>query len=154
MINAQMKSIQNKKAFFDYEILDTIVAGIVLQGWEVKSIRAGNANLKSAWIKAKNGELFLVNSHISHYPFCNKEQDPNAERKLLLKKREIERLEKKCKENKSTLIPTKIFPQGKYIKCEIALGKGRKKYEKKQVLKDRSRKKEAQQTLKNFNARV
>lgn len=148
-----MKSIQNKKTFFDYEILDTLVAGIVLQGWEVKSIRAGNANLKSAWIKVKDDEVFLENFQISPYAFSNQEQERSGERKLLLKKREIERLQKKSNENRLTLIPTKIFSQGKHIKCEMVLGKGRKKYEKKQVLKERTQKRETQQTLKNFNAR-
>lgn len=147
-----MEAIKNKRAFFDYEILDTLTTGMVLQGWEVKSLRAGHGHLKGAWVKLRNNELYLVNAHISPWRFGKVEyQSPEREIKLLAHKREIEKLQRQVDEKKLTLIPTKIFADRKHLKCEIGIGKGRKRYEKKQVLKERSQKREAEQILKKFN---
>lgn len=147
-----MQLIHNKSAFFHYEILETLTAGMVLQGWQVKSLRAKNAHLKSAWIKIINEEVFLVQMHISPWKFeTQTPQTSNSDIKLLLKKKEIRRLKRQIDEKKLTLVPLKIGSHKKHIKCDIGLAKGRKRYEKKQVLKERSQKREAQQVLKNFN---
>ena len=102
-------AIENRKARFDYEILDTYIAGISLLGWEVKSIRAGSANLKSAWIVVKSGEAFLDNFSISPWKFSREIQEEKRSRKLLLHKKELKKLETKANEQGNTIIPLKIF---------------------------------------------
>jgi len=145
-------AIENRKARFDYEILDTFVAGISLQGWEVKSIRAGSANLKSAWVIIKNGEAFLDNFSISPWKFSNEIQPEKRSRKLLLHKKELKKLEIKSNEQGNTIIPLKIFDSKGNLKCELAVAHGRKKYKKRQVLKNRAMERTVRQTLKNFNS--
>ncbi|MCF7906267.1 SsrA-binding protein SmpB [Candidatus Gracilibacteria bacterium] len=145
--------LENKRILFDYEILDTFEAGIKLEGWEVKSLRAKHGNLKSAWVRIHDGEAFLENFQVSPYRFSAEVQDRDRPKKLLLAKREIEKIEAKLQEKGRTVAPIKIYTKGHHLKCEIVIGKGRKKYEKRQVLKDRSVRKEARQALKNFNAR-
>ena len=147
-----MMAIENRKARFDYEILDEFVAGISLDGWEVKSIRAGSANLKSAWVIIRDGEAFLENFSISPWKFSNEIQPEKRSRKLLLNKKEIKKIEVKSSEHGTTIIPLKIFDIKGNLKCELAIAKGRKKYEKRQVLKNRSMEKVVRQTLKNFNS--
>ena len=144
--------IENRKARFDYEILDTFVAGISLDGWEVKSIRAGTANLKSAWVIVRNGEAFLDNFSVSPWKFSNEIQPEKRSRKLLLHKKEIKKLDAKANEQGNTIIPLKIFDLKGHIKCELAVARGKKKYEKRQVLKNRSMERVVRQTLKNFNS--
>ena len=143
--------LENKKALFDYEVVDTFIAGMVLEGWEVKSIRDRSANLKSAWVNVRNGEAFLGNFKVAPWRYASGEQQKDRERKLLLHKKEIEKIEQKLNERGMAVIPIKIFNKGGKLKCEIAVAKGRKKYEKRQVLKDRSMKKEARKVLKNFS---
>ncbi len=145
-------AIENRKARFDYEILDTYVAGISLEGWEVKSIRAGSANLKSAWVSIKNGEAFLDNFSISPWKFSREIQPEKRSRKLLLHKKELKKLEIKSNERGNTIIPLKIFDYKGRLKCELAVARGKKKYEKRQVLKNRAMEKTVRQTLKNFNS--
>jgi len=145
-------AIENRKARFDYEILDTYVAGIALQGWEVKSIRAGSANLKSAWVVVKNGEAFLDNFSVSPWKFSREIQPEKRSRKLLLHKKELKKLETKANERGNTIIPLKIFDHQGHLKCELAVARGKKKYEKRQVLKNRSMERAVRQTLKNFNS--
>jgi SsrA-binding protein len=145
--------VENRRVRFEYEILETFEAGLVLQGWEAKSLRAKNVNLRVAWLRVFNEEIFLKNCKISAYANSNEIQESERERKLLLKKSEIMRLEAKQKENRATIVPTKIYTSGKNIKCEIALVRGRKKYEKRQVLKNRDADREAKKTMKDFNAR-
>ncbi len=141
----------NRKARFDYEILQTLEAGIVLEGWEVKSLRAGNANLKSSWISIQNGEAYLKNCKVAVWRYgTDSQQDPLRERKLLLHKNEILKLEQQVLEKKVTIVPLKLYLSMGKIKCEIALGKGRQKYEKKQVLKERSVDREIQKVIKNM----
>lgn len=151
MIRIEMELARNKAAFFHYEIVDTLTVGMVLPGWAVKSLRAKNAHLKSAWVRIREGELFLQNAHISPWKYSNEEVQTIGEIKLLAHKKEIQRLQRKIDEKRLTLVPLKIYTKGRHIKCEIGLGKGRKQYEKKQVLKNRSQKREAQQALKRFN---
>jgi len=146
-----MNLIDNRKARYDYEFLETFEAGLVLEGWEVKSIRARNANLKAAWVRVKDGEAFLENFKVALYPFSQSIQEPERKKKLLLTKKELLRLENKSKENRCTIVPIQIFIKDKYIKCKIAVARGRKKYEKRQVLKDRANAKEAKKIINDFN---
>lgn len=141
--------LENKRLQFDYEIIDTFEAGMYLEGWEVKSLRAKHGNLKSAWVKIINGEVFLENFQIPPWPYASGVQDRDRPKKLLLKKNEIEKIQTKLNEKGRTVAPTKIFTSKRHIKCEIIIGKGRKKYEKRQVLKERSMDKEARKALKN-----
>jgi SsrA-binding protein len=143
-------AIENRKARFDYEIIDTFVAGISLEGWEVKSIRAGSANLKSAWVVVRNGEAFLDNFSISPWKFSREIQPEKRSRKLLLHKKELKKLEIKSNEQGNTIIPLKIFDYKGHLKCELAVARGKKKYEKRQVLKNRAIERTVRQTLKNF----
>lgn len=142
--------LANKKALFDYEVINTFQAGMVLEGCEVKSIRERSANLKSAWVIIRDGEAFLGNFKIAPWKYSTKEQQKERERKLLLNKKEIEKIEKKLNEHGVTVIPLKIFDIRGKLKCEIAIAKGRKKYEKRQVMKDRSMEKVARKIMKNF----
>ncbi|HEY4717191.1 MAG TPA: SsrA-binding protein SmpB [bacterium] len=129
----------NRKARFDYEIIETHEAGMVLLGSEVKSLRNGNANLRDSYAIVKGEEVFLINAHIAKYPPANIfNHDPTRTRKLLLKKLEIRRLTGKIKEKGLTLIPLKIyFNKDGVAKTEIGLAKGRRKYEKKEEIKKR-----------------
>ncbi len=142
----------NRKAYHDYFIEEPVEAGIVLTGTEVKSLRAGKANLKDSYARIKNGEVYLINTHISQYTQADSFQDidPERTRKLLLRKKEILRLIGKTKEKGYTIIPTKIYFKGGKAKVEIALAKGKTSYDKRDTLK----KKEVQRELsKEFKAR-
>ncbi|RJO60266.1 SsrA-binding protein SmpB [candidate division WS5 bacterium] len=126
----------NKKARFDYEILETFEAGIVLTGPEVKSVKAGQVSIKEAFATVKGEEVFLTNAHISPYKQAsNVEQDPTRSRKLLLKKSEISSLIGKSKTQGLTLIPTKIYLKRGFVKVEIGLGKGKKLHDKRDQIK-------------------
>jgi len=130
--------LENKKVRHDFEILESFVAGLVLRGWEVKSVRARTANLRAAWVSIdKNDEVFLKNFKISFYPFSNEVMDPERPKKLLLRRREIEKIKKMLNESGRTIVPTRIFVVGQNLKCEIAVVRGRKKHEKRQILRDR-----------------
>lgn len=144
---------KNKKAFFNYEILEKCEAGISLLGSEVKSIREGRISLKESYAEIKRGEIFLINCHINPYEAANRfNHDPLRERKLLLHRREIKRLTGKVKEKGLTLIPTKVFisNQGK-VKVEISLGKGKKAYQKREIIRERDRDREMRAELKNWH---
>jgi SsrA-binding protein len=143
---------KNKKAFFNYEILETYEAGISLVGSEVKSIREGRISLKESYAEIKEGEVFLVSCHISPYEASNRfNHDPLRERKLLLHRREIKRLTGKIKERGLTLVPTKvqINDKGK-VKVELALAKGKRAYQKREVIRERDRDREMQAELKRW----
>ena len=133
----------NKKAYFDYDIKDTVEAGIVLKGYEVKAIKKSHMSLNGTYAAFHGSELFLINSTISEYQIKNqpKNYDKNASHKLLLKKSELENLIRQIKEKKMILIPTKIYLKGNKIKVEIGIGKSRKKYDKREVLKEKESKK-------------
>ncbi|MDO8507293.1 MAG: SsrA-binding protein SmpB [bacterium] len=134
---ANMKVIAtNKKARFDYEILETFEAGIVLTGPEVKSAKAGQVSIKEAFATVKGEEVFLTNAHISPYKnAANIEQEPTRSRKLLLKKSEISSLIGKAKTQGLTLIPTKIYLKRGFVKVEVGLGKGKKLHDKRDQIK-------------------
>jgi len=140
---------RNKKAGYNYHLSDFMEAGIVLLGAEVKSLREGRASLVDGYARVKGGEVFLYNTHITPYPFAHHiELNPMRTRKLLLNKREIKRLIGKTVEKGYSLIPTKIYFKGGRAKVEIALAKGKKKYDKRRVLKEKELKREMDQVRK------
>lgn len=143
---------KNKKAFFNYELLETFEAGISLLGSEVKSIREGRISLKESYAEVKDGEVFLLNCHISPYEAANRfNHEPRRERKLLLHRREIKRLTGKIKEKGLTLVPTKVLINAKgKVKVEISLAKGKRTYQKKEVIKERDREREMRAELKRW----
>ena len=128
----------NRKASFNYFFIDLIEAGIVLKGSEVKSLRDGKANISESFALDKNGEIYLINSHIPLYKQSSyNNHDPRGDRKLLLKKREINKLIGRINQEGLTLVPTKLyFSKGK-AKVQIAVAKGKKLYDKRQVKKKR-----------------
>ncbi len=141
----------NKKAFFDYEIKDTIEAGIVLKGYEVKSVKNSHMSLAGSYATFHGDELFLINTTISEYQAKNqpRDYDKNASHKLLLKKRELENLIRQVKEKKMVLIPLKVYLKNNIIKVEIGIGRPKKKYDKRESLKDKAEKKAIKIALKN-----
>ena len=134
-----IKSIVNRKAKFEYTFVETLVAGIVLVGPEVKSLRAGNANLNDAYCFFRHGELFIRNFFIAEYKMAHHfVPETRQERKLLLTKRELKRLERKAKEKGFTIIPYKVFfSERGLVKVEIALARGKKVYDKRQSIKEK-----------------
>jgi len=133
----------NRKARHDYFIEDQYEAGLVLLGSEVKSIRAGKANLKDSYGKIRNGELFLYQMHISEYSHAaNSNHDPLRPRKLLFHKREIKRLIGKLTEKGLSLIPTELYFKNGKVKVTIAIARGKKKYDKREAIRKRDEKKE------------
>jgi len=129
---------QNKKARYDYFIDEVLEAGLVLLGPEVKSLREGRASLVDSYARVKKGEVFLYNMHITPYPYAHHVRlDPVRTKKLLLNKREIRRLIGKTEEKGYTLIPTKVYFTKGRAKIEIALAKGKRKYDKRQALKEK-----------------
>ena len=140
---------QNRKARHDYFIDEIYEAGIVLIGPEVKSLREGTASLKDTYARVKNGELFLHNMHITPYPFAHHlNLDPTRTRKLLMQKREIKRLIGKTEEKGYSLIPLSVYLLRGIIKVELALAKGKRKYDKRYALKEKEMKKELDQLKK------
>ena len=126
-------AVLNRQAHHNYFIHDTYEAGIALTGTEVKSIRAGRANLRDAFAKIENGEAFLWNAHISPYEQGNRfNHDPLRTRKLLLHRREIMKIDMALKTKGYTLIPLKMYFKGGYVKCEIGIASGKKLYDKRQ----------------------
>lgn len=139
----------NKKARFSYVIEDTFEAGLVLTGAEIKSIRQGRISLVESYIAPAKGELFLIGAHIKPYQFDTDESyDPRRHRKLLMHKREIERLSGRVERKGYTLIPLKIYLKRGYAKLEIALGKGRASPDKRRMIQERDLKREAERAMK------
>jgi SsrA-binding protein len=130
-------NIKNKKAWHDFEIIDRFVAGIQLTGTEIKSIRAGKASLVDAYCFFSEGELFVKGMHITEYDFGNLfNHFPKRDRKLLLNKRELNKLHKNVKEKGLTIVALKIFiAESNYAKLEIALARGKKEYDKREDMK-------------------
>ena len=148
-----MKKIVNKKARFDYELLEKVEAGIVLTGTEVKSVKQGQISLKEGFVRIDdNGEVWLVNANVHPYKFAdNKNYEPTRSRKLLLKKTEILGLLKKIEGKNLTLIPTAIYTRKNKIKVEIAIGRGKKKWDKRRAIKEREGKREVRKAMKEKN---
>ncbi len=142
---------KNKKAYYNYEILEKFEAGIVLLGQEVKSIKLGRMNLTASYVVLKNNEVFLINTNIPPYQPNNTPADYNAERprKLLLNKSEIKYLIGKSRQKNLTLVPLKVYTTKRNrIKIEIAVAKGKKKYDKREVIKKRDAEREIERDLK------
>lgn len=141
----------NRKAQFDYEIIDQYEAGIVLTGTEIKSIRLGNANLKDSYAIIRGHEVYLLNMHISEYKEGNifNHQEKRT-RKLLLHKKEIFKLENKLILEGYTLVPLKLYFKKNKAKICLGLAKGKKTYDKKQAIKEKDILREAQKSLKNY----
>jgi SsrA-binding protein len=139
----------NRKARHEYFIDEVIEAGMVLLGPEVKSLREGRGSLVDSYARVRKGEVFLHNMHISPYPFAHHViLDPTRTRKLLLNRKEIKRLIGKTKEKGYTLIPTKVYFARGLAKVELALAKGKRKYDKRRVLKEKELRKEAEEAKK------
>lgn len=129
---------QNKKAYHDYIILDTYEAGIALTGTEIKSIRAGQVNLRDGFAAVEDGEIWLQNVHVAPYTQANRENhEPRRPRKLLLHRREINRLTGKLQEKGLTLVPLKMYLKNNRAKVELGLGQGKKSYDKRAALKEK-----------------
>ena len=142
--------IENRRAKFDYQFLEKLVAGMVLTGTEIKSIREGKAALVDSYCYFRNGELYIKNLNITPYSEgTHYNHEPNRERKLLLTKAEIRRLDKKLKDQGLTIIPVKLFiSESGYAKLEIALAKGKKEFDKRESIKKRDTEKEIARKIK------
>ena len=141
--------IANKKARYQYEVVESYEAGIVLRGSEVKSIRDGRVNFVDSFAQTKRGEIFLHNLHIAPYPFDNNPgYEPRRERKLLLHKNEIEKLTSTLARKGLTLIPLSIYFKKGRAKVEIGLAKGKRLYDKRRKLRERAVEQEVKRTLK------
>ena len=146
-------NILNKKAKFEYEILDRYTAGIVLTGTEIKSIRQSKASIAESFCEFnEQGELFVINMTIQEYAWgTHYNHKPKASRKLLLNKRELKKLEKEVKNVGLTIVPLRLFINEKgYAKLDIALAKGKKLYDKRENIKDRDNKRNLDRIKKNF----
>lgn len=140
---------QNRKAYHDYFIEDSIEAGIILVGTEVKSLREGRVNLKDSYVLIKDDEAFLLNCHISPYSHGNiLNHDPLRTRKLLLHKSQLIRLKSKLVQKGYSLIPLKVYFKGPFAKVEIGLAKGKRQYEKREKIKEKDVKREIERAVK------
>ena len=140
---------QNKKAYHDYFVDETYEAGISLFGTEVKSLREGRVNLKDSYISVKTGEAFLIGTHISPYEKGNIfNKDPLRQRKLLLHKREINKLIGLTQQQGYTLIPIKMYFKGSYVKVLIGLCRGKKNYDKREAIAQRDSKRQIERVMK------
>lgn len=141
----------NRKAFHDFLIFDKFIAGMVLVGTEIKSIRAGSVNLKDSFAKIEKGEIFLYGCHISKYEQGNRyNHDPERVRKLLLNRKEILKMETKIKKEGYTIVPLELFLTRGYAKLEIALAKGKKLYDKRETMTKKTQNRDIQRQLKNY----
>lgn len=145
--------IKNRKARFEYEILDKYTAGIVLRGTEIKAIREGKASIVESFCEFANGELFIINMTIqeySHATYFN--HAPKSERKLLLQRRELKKLEKEVKNSGLTIVPLVLYTNDKGLaKLEIALAKGKKQFDKRETMKERDTQRDLSRIKKAFN---
>ncbi|MFA5250945.1 MAG: SsrA-binding protein SmpB [Parachlamydiales bacterium] len=141
--------VSNRKAYHNYEILQTFEAGIVLLGTEIKSLRAHGGSLNDAYAAVKdNGELFLINASIAPYRFGNvHNHEDRRERKLLMHKKEILKLKKAVSEKGLAIIPVSFFLKNGFVKVKIALAKGKRLYDKRRALKDKEEKRSIQKNL-------
>ncbi len=145
-------NIQNKKAKFDFEIIDTYTAGIVLTGTEIKSIRLGKAQIAESFCEFNNNELFAINTYIEEYAFGNQfNHKSRSERKLLLNRRELKKLERDVQVKGLTIIPLKLFTNEKGMaKLEIGLCRGKKTYDKRESLKEQDTKRDIDRIKKSY----
>ncbi|MCI8475573.1 MAG: SsrA-binding protein SmpB [Clostridia bacterium] len=151
--NKKVKQISyNKYALYEYFVLEKYEAGIVLEGAEVKQLRAGNCNLKDSFCLLKNGELILKNLHIPLYDKAGafSSKDSKRDRKLLMHRRELDKLAGKINEKGFTIVPLSLYFSGSLIKAEIALCKGKQNYDKKRTIAERDQKRALDREIKNY----
>lgn len=142
---------QNKKARHDYNILETIEAGIVLTGTEIKAVRASRINLKDGFAQIRNGEAWLSNVHISEYEQGNRfNHDSLRTRKLLLHKKEIDKLAGETSQQGITIVPLKVYLKNGFAKVLLGVAKGKHEYDKRETIKRRDQEREIRRTLKNY----
>ena len=148
-----MSIIQNKKAFHDYFIEDKYEAGIVLEGWEVKAIRDGRANIKEAYVIIQKGEIYLLGCHITPMGSASTHINPDniRTRKLLLNNDEIVKLIGKVERSGFTLVPLDMHYKGSYVKCQIGLAKGKKQYDKRATEKEKDWNREKNRIMRTAN---
>lgn len=151
-----MSIVENRKAFHDYFIEERVEAGLALEGWEVKAIRAGRAHLKEAYVVVKNGEIVLVGAHITPLAQASTHvhADPTRTRKLLLHRAEINRLMGKVERAGYTLAPINLHYKGGRIKLEVGLAKGKKQHDKRDTIKEREWNREQQRLVRNRTGSV
>jgi|SRR5215203_5502369 len=148
-MSADKEILTNRQAFHEYHVLDRYEAGIVLVGTEVKSIMAGRVQLKDSYVAIKDGEAWLLNAHISHYSHGNQQNhDPLRTRKLLLHKKEIEKLTRETTQKGMTLVVTSIYWKNGRIKFEVGIAKGKKLYDKRETEMRKTIDRETRQQLK------
>ncbi|MBN1927591.1 MAG: SsrA-binding protein SmpB [Prolixibacteraceae bacterium] len=143
-------NIKNKKAYFEYEILESFTAGLQLQGTEIKSIREGKAGLVDSYCQFHTGELYVKNMHIAEYFYGSlQNHESKRERKLLLQKRELRKLERKVKETGLTIIPLRLYlNENGWAKLDVGLAKGKKVYDKRETLKRNDAKRDIDRAMK------
>ena len=146
-----MKTVAtNRKARHDYHILDTYEAGIVLTGSEIKSVRAGRVSLREGYVALRDGELWMVNCHIAPYdPASRENHEPRRDRKLLMHRRQIERLARDVQDPGHTIVPLRMYLKKHWAKVEIALVRGKRQYDKRQVIAEREAERKIRRTVKN-----
>jgi SsrA-binding protein len=147
----QSKTITNRRARFDYELGDSLVVGLELTGRETKALRMGQGSLRGAYVTVKNNELYLLNALVGEVAGIHMSEDEKTRtRKVLAKRREIDALIE-AKQQGRTIVPTEILTQGRYIKLRIAVGKGKKRYDKRQAMKKRDESRDISRALKVKN---
>jgi len=140
---------QNRKAFHDYSISETLEAGLALHGSEIKSIRAGRVNLRDSYVAFREGEAWLIGTHIAGYNEASyQDHDPVRDRKLLLHRREIQRLRAQVEQRGYTVVPTRLYLKNNRAKVEIGLAKGKHTYDKRESLRDRDTEREIEREIK------
>lgn len=142
--------ITNRRARYDYHVLDSFECGIVLEGAEVKSIRAGRANLQDAYARVEDGEVWLYGMHVSPYEFSRGTLDPVRRRKLLLHRSEIDELARATAEKGVTLVPLRVYFKDGRAKVELAVARGKARYDKRRAIAERDAKREAERALKGL----
>jgi len=153
--NPEKNIVTNRKARHEYEILEGIEAGLVLLGSEVKSLRAGKANLNDAYALVKQGEIWVNGMHISPYEQnTNENLDPLRERKLLLKRNEIKKLSRRVEEKGFTLIPLRLYFKKNMVKVELGLARGKRQYDKKEAIAKRDAQRDMEREQKKFKFKL
>ena len=139
----------NRRANYDYEILDTVEAGLVLQSSEIKSIRANRVILAGSYAFPSNGEMWLHNAHIAQYPYSRGENHhPLRSRKLLLKKQELRKYTSAAQQKGFSIVPLKLYISGHYAKITIGIGRGKRRYDKRKAIMEKERSREAKEAIK------
>jgi SsrA-binding protein len=141
-------TINNRRARYDYEILETFECGLMLEGAEVKSIREGRATLNEAYARVQDGEVWLHQMHVTPWPYAREELDPVRRRKLLLHHREIDELARATGEKGVTLVPLRLYFKDHRAKILLGIARGKRAYDKRRVISERDAKREAQRALK------